>query len=114
MPTFVANLDICGDMSLALMTHLLIVPVRRFVLHNRTDSKIQPATQLKSSRRCVDSTRLNTSTSIIMCWVVYYLYLPTTTTTTTTTTIIIIYFYFGNNKINPRLLASSSMHFLVL
>jgi hypothetical protein len=45
MPTFVANLDICGDMSLALMTHLLIVPVRRFVLHNRTDSKIQPATQ---------------------------------------------------------------------
>ena len=27
MPTFVANLDICGDMSLALMTHLLIVPV---------------------------------------------------------------------------------------
>ena len=66
MPTFVANLDICGDMSLALMTHLLIVPVRRFVLHNRTDSKIQPATQLKSSRRCVDSTRLNTSTSIII------------------------------------------------
>ena len=41
MPTFVANLDICGDMSLALMTHLLIVPVEG--LYNRFQ-KSQPAT----------------------------------------------------------------------
>ena len=39
MPTFVANLDICGDMSLALMTHLLIVPVEG--LYNRFQNPSQ-------------------------------------------------------------------------